>query len=189
MRPLAMFSAAILIALPLAADEQKPVKTKPAATAQTAASLPAENAATPPQLTSQSKTGEDSPLVAAAKRTKRGTKKSAIVITNETLGAHVTTTASQQNSPVPSPPAGGGWGNLELNQVAAQRQAKMEREAEAKRKAAAEEARKKRMAHLAARYEDDSMAPESDSALIEHEVGTQAPPASQTQPAQPPQKP
>lgn len=187
-----MFSAAILIALPLAADDQKPVKTQPAATAQTTESQPAGNAATPPQLTSQSKTGEDSPLVAAAKRTKRGAKKSAIVITNETLagkGAHVTTTASQQNIAVPSPPAGGGWGNLEMNQVAAQRQAKMEREAEATKKAAAEEARKKRMAQLAARYEDDSTAQESDPALIEHELGTQAPPTSQAQPAQPPQKP
>jgi hypothetical protein len=187
-----MLSAAILIALPLAADDQKPAAKQPATAAQTAASQPSGNAGAPPQLTSQSQTGEDSPLVAAAKRTKRGAKKSAIVITNETLagkGAHVTTTASQKSIAVPAPPAGGGWGNLELNQVAAQRQAKMEREAEATKKASAQEARKKRMAQLAARYEDDSMAPESDPALIEHELGTQASPTSQPQPTQPPQKP
>jgi hypothetical protein len=78
---------ALVVALPLFADE--PQKTDTTTPAQTTT---VEQAAPAPVV--------DSPMVAAAKRTKRG-KKPGIVITNETLkqaggNAHVTTTTNPQ---------------------------------------------------------------------------------------------
>ncbi len=187
MRPLATISAAILMALPLSAAEQKPAAA-PAATAQAAASDRAAGSA-PVQLSVDAKATEVSPLVAAARSTNRASKKPRIVITNETLAgknAHVTTAASQPPVPILPPRTSSDWDTLEAIQAAAKVQAVKDREAAAK-KAAAEAAHKRREAALAARSEDDSLNPETDPAEIEHQIETQSTP--QTQPAPPPQKP
>lgn len=116
-----------LIALPLIADEAKKSESKPAA-------APAAQV-------------QDSPLVAAAKRSKRLGKAPANVITNETLkqtgaNAHVTTTEKEvpvYMPPEPTPsPEQAARRNQRLEREAAEN-VKAQREEQAKKAAAARE--------------------------------------------------
>lgn len=192
MRSFATFSAAILIALPLAAAETKPSAQQQTASAQPAATAAATDTA---QLSSSAGT-PDSPLVAAAKRTKR-TGKSKVVITNETLSkagsnARVTTTASQKQLQVPVVDPDHDWSRMEQKKIADEAKAKADAAAAASKKAAADEARRKRTAAMAGAYEEGYS--EADPAAVEHELSTQTStqPQSTTtqgQPAKPPQNP
>jgi hypothetical protein len=178
MGPLATLSAVIPIALPLAAADQK-LATAASGSAQPPASLPAADKPAPVRLSSQATPAEDPPLVAATRRTNRRAKKSTVVI--ETLtgkGAHVTTTASQPALVVPLAAPGSEWEMLEMNQVAARAQAKIEREADV--------ASRKQEAAVAARYEGDSLMPGSNPARIEHQVETPTEPRPQPTPPQKP---
>lgn len=190
MRSIVTFSAAVLIALPLAAADQKP------ASQQSPAAQPASAQAAPATDTSaQASSPADSPLVAAAKHTKR-TGKSKIVITNDTLAgagskAHVTTTTSQREVKMPPKEPDTDWTTMENKRVSDAAAAKANAEAAAKKKAADDEAKKKRMAAMAAAYEEGYS--EADPAALEHELATQNQPQPQTttqgQPAKPPQEP
>ncbi len=149
-----IFPLTLAAALPLFAQNAQETKSnaKPETKTTTEQTETAVAPAATPQTTGAPKTagGGDSPLVAAAKRARRG-KTSKIVITNETLAqssgkAHITTTDKQ--APVPATvstskePAESQWEQEQRQQkVAAEAAAKKTEEQEklAKKAAAAEE--------------------------------------------------
>lgn len=96
MRQLSIACSLLLAASVLSADETKKAEPKPAAPATSTA--PVVNA--PPGPT-------DSPLVAAAKKSKRNQAKPKNVITNDTLaksGGHLTESPKLPDLPTPPPP-------------------------------------------------------------------------------------
>jgi hypothetical protein len=125
---------------------------------------------------------EDSPLVRAAKRTGRLSKKPTNVITNETLvksGGHITTAAYQ--APLPTAPP---KNPASLNQPNAYAE-RLKREAQ-------EKARKEAIARRAAGrraeadYNNDSIEPRFEDPAQQEQMMQQG---AQTTTAQPPQKP
>lgn len=158
--------------LPLVAQETKsdanaqPKPEEKTAVAQTTAAVPKPAAA------------EDSPLVAAAKRARRGKTTNKVVITNETLAqsngtAHITTTEKQP----PLPPVGPGTYTSEAQLIENRakeekaRQASAAAEAEKRQKAA--EAQEKH-AKRAAAAEDGYDGGQGDDA--DEMVGSAPPP-------------
>jgi hypothetical protein len=115
---------------------------------------------------------EDSPLVAAAKRSTAARKKSTIVITNETLGgknAKATTTATQAPLKLgaPTPEAAASPNDTAASMTEIQKK----RDAIARKKAAENEtAKAKRMQELRARMEEDSLFSDVDPAQLEHQL-------------------
>jgi hypothetical protein len=102
MKRLLTFAAALAVVSPLFAAEPKTKTKEPAKEATKTASSTTVTILAQPQV----RTG-DSPLVAAAKRSRRTAGKSSIIITNDNLvttGGHFTTTARQ----APIPIIGGG---------------------------------------------------------------------------------
>jgi hypothetical protein len=103
MKQLAIACCLLLAAGVLSADEAKKPETKkaePAPTAAASAPAPAPIVSTPPSA-------NDSPLVAAAKKSKRGKAKPGTVITNDTLsktGGHITQGEKLPDLPAPPPP-------------------------------------------------------------------------------------
>jgi len=170
MTRLAFFSATALIALPLLAGDATP-QTATAPPAETAAQQPATPVSVKKPVAAPAAV-EDSPLVAAAKRSTAARKKSTIVITNETLGgknAKVTTTATQAplRLGAPSPEAAASPNNA----VASMTESQKIRDAIARKKAAENEAaRARRMQELRARMEDDSLFSDVDPAQLEHQL-------------------
>lgn len=130
MRPLA--AAIALAVLALSAYASSDEQPKPNTTSTTLSP--------PPQAQ------EDSPMVRAAKASRRTTKKAGTVITNDTLtktGGHFTTTTSTQALPVPFPPkVDEKVKNAPADRVAREIQEKLKKEqaarAEALRRAAAD---------------------------------------------------
>lgn len=124
---------------------------------------------------------EDSPLVAAAKRTGRLAKKPTNVITNETLvksGGHITTAAFQ--APLPPPPkvpASLNQPNSNAERLKKEAQEKAKKEAVAKRAAGR---------RAAADYNNDSIEPRFEDPAQQEQMMQQG---AQTTTAQPPQKP
>ncbi len=171
MKRLAFFSATALIALPLLAGDATP-QTATAPPAETAAQQPATPVSVKKPVAAPAAV-EDSPLVAAAKRSTAARKKSTIVITNETLGgknAKVTTTATQAPLKLgaPSPEAAASPNDI----VASMTEIQKKRDAVAQQKKAAENeaAKAKRMQELRARMEDDSLFSDVDPAQLEHQL-------------------
>ena len=139
-----------LAALPVFADE--PAKTTTATQA-----APATAATRPQTISAAPATPADSPMVAAARRSKRG-KKSAHSITNANLGtygkkAHVTTTARQEPivMPEPLPPSAP---TAEMKHAAERAEARKAAEVEAEKKKKEEEKRKAKTAAAAERNEE-----------------------------------
>lgn len=169
MKRLAFFSATALIALPLLAGDATP-QTATAPPSETAAQQPATPVSVKKPVAKPAAV-EDSPLVAAAKRSTAARKKSTIVITNETLGgknAKVTTTATQAplRLGAPSPEA------ASPDDIAASmREVQKIRDAIARKKAAENEAaRARRMQELRGRMEDDGLYSDVDPAQLEHQL-------------------
>lgn len=105
MKQLSIACCLLLAASVLSADEAKKAETKKADTTSTAASAPAPAAA--PIVTSDTPNAGDSPLVAAAKKSKRNKAKPSNVITNDTLarsGGHITQAEKLPDIPAPPPP-------------------------------------------------------------------------------------
>jgi hypothetical protein len=124
---------------------------------------------------------EDSPLVRAAKRTGRLSKKPTNVITNETLvksGGHITTAAYQAPLPAAPPkyPAS-------LNQPNAAERLKKEAQEKAKKEAIAKRAAARR---AEADFNNDSIEPRFEDPAQQEQTMQQG---AQTTTAQPPQKP
>lgn len=148
---------ALLLALPLGAEE-------PRATSETTAPKSKEAVSTVPA------TG-DSPLVALSKRANRKGKKSAHAITNESLkraagSNRITTTETQTPVTVPSTPPAPTPEMVAASEAAARRIAAEKRDAEARRK---EEGAQQRAASVNERYEDDYLddaEAEADAARI-----------------------
>jgi hypothetical protein len=143
---------AVAITLPIAAEET--AKPKAAETAK-----PQAAAASTDGTIGSTPAAQDSPLVAAARRTNRRGKKPSNVITNQTLARsgdakHVTTTTNQGtlHLPAPAPPL-----SPTPEMVAAQKAAEQRKkaEAEAEKKKAEEAKRQEQAARAANRTEDD----------------------------------
>lgn len=156
MKRLAIITSAVLLSLPLGADEKKTAEKTKQETAL------AQQQPAPAQLSTEAPKPTDSPLVAAAKRgaAKRQKSKSK-VITNETLDqggrtAHITTTDSQRQFEFapPPPPVQPSAEVIANEQAAARRKAEAEAAA-AKAKKAEEE--KKRQARAAAAMENGEL--------------------------------
>lgn len=157
-------AAAVLLALPLLAAEQKTWDTSQAAP-------------------------KDSPLVAAAKAANRLGKKPAFVITNETLktmtNAHFTTTDNARSievpKPVPTP-------DMVAHERAQQARATAETQAAKTQKAQQEQQARIQRANA---DHEDGMGLDGDPAAVEHKLEEQksAPPqpAPQTQAPRPPE--
>lgn len=125
---------------------------------------------------------EDSPLVAAAKRTGRLAKKPTNVITNETLvktGGHITTAAYQAPLPPPPPkyPASLNEHYVNPERLKKEAQEKAKKEAVARRAAAR---------RAEADFNDDSIEPRFEDPAQQEQTMQQG---AQTTTAQPPQKP
>jgi hypothetical protein len=169
MKALVFFAATALIALPLLAGEAKP-QTDTAPQTATAVQQPATPAGVKKSVARPAAV-EDSPLVAAAKRSTAARKKSTMVITNDNLGgknAKVTTTATQEplilgarSAAPPEPP--------DLQRTLAQIQKNKDAVAEQKR-AESEAAKAKRMQELRGRLEDDGLYSDVDPAQLEHQL-------------------
>lgn len=152
----------LLLALPLAADEAKS-ETPPAPQ--------------PTTLSQQPAAAQDSPLVAAAKRTGRLGKKPTNVITNETVKnsgskAHITTTTDQRtlNMPPPAKPARPTPEMVHNEKLERRRKAD---EAAAEKRQKAEEARQLRLAR-AAEMSEEEHPDDVDPAQLEKELSDAA---------------
>jgi len=159
MKRLLTSAAAVLLAVPLLAAEQK--TWDPPKTAQ-----------------------QDSPLVAAAKAANRLGKKPAFVITNETLktmtNAHFTTT---QNTHVPSVPKPEPTAEMVAREKAQKARDYAEAQAAPKRKAQQEQ---RTRAERAYGDHEDAMGLDGDPAEVEGDLERQKNGAAQPQ-SQPPQ--
>jgi len=136
------FAAILVVATPLFAADPKPV-------------------ANPTQQPAQG----DSPLVAAAKRANRLGKKPAFVITNDNLvttGGHFTTTA-QQNPITPLPP-------IPQQATPGQTVQRTPAMTEAEKQKKAEEERQRVVKQLRMQYEGESLNPDQDPAVLEHQM-------------------
>jgi hypothetical protein len=150
-----------LAALPLFADEAKKSETKKSE--ETAKAAPAAAPA-------QAPAAEQSPLVAAAKRTNRLGKKPANVITNDTLKksgstAHVTT--SEKVVPMPVPPADAPHPTPEMIADREKAEKKKYEEQKAAEKKKADEARAARRAAAAEMTEEEYHPDDVDPAQAE----------------------
>jgi hypothetical protein len=183
MKQLSIACFLLLAAGVLSADEAKKPETKkaePAPTAAASAPVPAPIVSTPPSAT-------DSPLVAAAKKSKRGKAKPANVITNDTLsksGGHITQGEKLPELPAPPPPPK----PKPVDPMAAEyaRRAEAVKKQAADKKAKEIAARKKSDAEraTAATYDDTLDERFDDPAAAEHamqENPANQPPATQTQ--------
>jgi hypothetical protein len=155
-----------LLALPLLGAEPEKTAAKPATTAAAPA---------PPVQT-------DSPLVAAAKRSKQARKKPGkIVITDATLnkdGSNVHVTTTETMKPINLPPDTGMRATPEMEAARyAERRKAAAAKLEAEKNAAAEKLRLQQE-HAAARAEDDYLAegPEVDPASPDAKPPDQKPP-------------
>ena len=156
MKRLVTFTAALAVAAPLLA--QQPAPAPAPATASTPAPAPASSdvkPAAPPKVLTAAPAAEDSPLVAAAKRTKR-TGKKVPVITNdnlskaETSNAHITTTTNQRSIDIPEDPR-----IEEARKAEARQKALKEREARvAKDAAKTDQVFREKMERVAAHQEE-----------------------------------
>ena len=139
MKRLLMLAAALLVAAPLAAAEGDQTAKKKAEEEAAKKAAAAKAAAAPAQ--------EDSPLVAAAKRSKRLGKNPTNLITNETVGAnksggHITTSSTQAELPVSTKP------DAPRPSLADMERARVIREQEQKRLEADAAAKKARLAAM-----------------------------------------
>jgi hypothetical protein len=150
-------------ATPLLAEE--PAKTSAASTA-TATTTAAPATARPQVISAATASPADSPLVAAARRTNRA-KKSAIKITNATLGkygstgARITTTSRQEPIVMPAPlPESAPTPEMIY---AAEREKKRQAATEEASKKSKEDAEKRRKAAAAAERAEEGMYGETDA--------------------------
>lgn len=159
MKRLVILSVTAALALPLVADEPKKSETAPA---QTQSVAPATDDVVSPN---------DSPLVAASKRSKRRNKKAgANVITNETLKAskgHVTTTTNQREVNVPVPSLTPHEEKLQEQKDIARAEAKVRTIGEEQKKKAEEEQQRKLAAAAGAAEEGMFESLEGDPATAE----------------------
>ena len=160
MKRIVTAAAAVLLAVPLLAAEQKTWDT--------------------PQNVQK-----DSPLVAAAKAANRLGKKPAFVITNETLktmtNAHLTTTDNARKIEVPKP--------VPTNDMVAHERAQQTRAAAEAQAAKTQKAQQERQAQIQRANTDheDSMGLDGDPAAVERKLEEQKSAPPQTQPSRPPQ--
>ncbi len=169
----------LLLALPLVADDAKKSE-KPAAKSETAAPAPQPTTLSEQPAAQQ----QDSPLVAAAKRTGRLGKKPTNVITNETVkssggNAHITTTKEQRAlnmPPLPKAPRP----TPEMVHAEKQQRLRLAEEQTAEKQRKAEEARQLRLARAAEAAEEEH--PEDvDPAQAEKELRDAAAAAGQNE--------
>lgn len=164
MKRLLTLAAAILLAAPLAAaDGDQTAKKKSEEEAAKKAAAAKQAAPAPAQ--------EDSPLVAAAKRSKRLGKNPTNVITNETVGsnksggAHITTTETQAELPAATKP------DTPRRSLADMERERITREQEAKRLADDVASKRQRLAALEAQAAE-SLGIDEDPAAAEAALET-----------------
>lgn len=147
----ALTIVAVALALPLLAEE--PAKKTEEKAAAAAKAQPVAKPQ-PVTLTPAPAGQQDSPLVAAARRSNRLGRKPANVITNKTLrkasDAHITTTENQTALQVPPPPGP----TPEMIHAQKREDERRQREAAEKRKREIEEKRQERIANAAERAEE-----------------------------------
>jgi hypothetical protein len=184
MKQLSIACCLLLAASVLSADEAKKTETKKADAAHTAASAPAP---APAPIVAAPPSATDSPLVAAAKKSKRGKAKPSNVITNDTLsrsGGHITQGEKLPDLPAPPPPPK----PKPVDPMAAEyaRRAEAVKKLEAEKKAKEVAAKKKSDAEraTAATYDDTLDERFDDPAAAEHAM--QQNPANQTTTQKPP---
>jgi hypothetical protein len=169
MKRLVMLIAAVVVAVPLAAFGDEPKKTADAP--KTTADAAKTTGSQPQVVSAVVAPTADSPLVAAAKRTKRSGKK-VVVITNDSLSneamskAHITTTTNMRAVVVPSPSAEILQEETDARIAKATKAAQEQKDAnKAKRDAAIE----KKIRETHAQHEDEGPYGD-DPAAIEHRM-------------------
>ncbi|MEA2568693.1 MAG: hypothetical protein QOI24_694 [Acidobacteriota bacterium] len=183
MKELSIACCLLLAAGVLSAAEAKKPETKkaePAPTAAASAPAPAPIVTAPPSAT-------DSPLVAAAKKSKRGKAKPGNVITNDTLsksGGHITQAEKLPELPAPLPPPKPKPVDPMAAEYARRAEAVKKQEAEKKAKEIAAKKKSDAERATAATYDDTLDERFDDPAAAEHAMQqnpANQPPATTTQ--------
>lgn len=174
-----LIATAVLAALPLAAAEKDPKSAEQqSGSAAEQSTTAAKPTVAPPASTTPAKV--ESPLAAAARKSKRGDGKKRLIITNDTLKdstGHVST-SNMKPAELPLAPPIAQKTDKELIAAKAKEKAAATREAALeKRKQEAEKKRQERLARLSEMAEGaESGYGEEDPAAIEHELDEAAAP-------------